>query len=123
MEARLDQRHPTPRYPSIPWPAAASRSSAFGVTLARARRTARVKRAERSGSVPQRAVLGGPPPEVEAELDAAARLAQSLASQGRELRFATSETGHVSVELTDAAGHQLDTIGPAGLFQLLQQES
>ncbi|HEY7967271.1 MAG TPA: hypothetical protein VID68_09595 [Solirubrobacteraceae bacterium] len=110
-------------YSCIPWPAAANRSSAFGATLARARRTARAKRAQ--GVLPgtSRRSLDGPPPEVQRELDAAARVSQTLAAQGKELRFGTDADGRVSVELTDSMGHEIDVIGPVGLFRLLQQQA
>ena len=111
-----------PAYSSIPWPAAARRSSAFGATLARARRTARAKRAQ--GVLPRTSprAIDGPPPEVQLELDAAARVSQTLAAQGKELRFGTDADGRVSVELTDSAGREIDVIGPDGLFRLLQQQ-
>lgn len=121
MEARLDHSHIAARYACIPWPAPASRTSAFGATLARARRTARTKRAQGLLAARRRAPLDGPPPEVQRELDAAARVSQMLAAQGKELRFVTSADGRVSVELTDTAGQPLDVIGPSGLFQLLAQ--
>jgi hypothetical protein len=121
MEARLNHNRITPRYACIPWPATASRTSAFGATLARARRTARSKRAQGLLVSRRRAPFDGPPPEVQRELDAAARVSQMLAAQGRELRFVTSADGRVSVELTDAAGQALDVIGPSGLFRLLAQ--
>jgi hypothetical protein len=109
-------------YACIPWPATASRSSAFGATLARARRTARAQRAQGLLASTRRAPLdGGPPPEVQRELDAAARVTQVLADQDRELRFITGGDGRVSVELTDSAGHPLGVIGPSDLFALLKQ--
>jgi hypothetical protein len=121
MEARLDHSRIAPRYACIPWPVTASRSSAFGATLVRARRTARSKRAQGLLASRRRAPIDGPPPEVQRELDAAARVSQMLAAQGRELRFVTSADGRVSVELTDATGNALDVIGPSGLFRLLAQ--
>ncbi len=54
---------------------------------------------------------------------AAARVWQTLAAQGKELRFGQSADGRVSVELIDSSGRALDVIGPSGLFQLLQQAS
>jgi hypothetical protein len=123
MEAKTNnQARRAPAYSCIPWPAAAKRSSAFGATLARARRTARAKRAQ--GVLPgaPRRSLDGPPPDVQLELDAAARVSQTLAAEGKELRFATGADGRVSVELTDTTGHEIDVIGPAGLFALLQQQ-
>jgi hypothetical protein len=121
MEARLNHSRIAPRYACIPWPATASRTSAFGATLARARRTARAKRAEGVLASRRRAPLDGPPPEVQRELDAAARVSQALAAQGKELRFVTGENGRVSVELTDTAGRPLRVIGPSDLFRLLRQ--
>jgi hypothetical protein len=124
MTARTTSKTLTaPAYSCIPWPSAATRSSAFGATLARARRTARAKRAK--GVLPRdtRGTLEGPPPEVQLELDAAARVCQTLAAQGKELRFGTGADGRVSVELTDSAGHEVDVIGTDGLFRLLQQQS
>lgn len=121
MEARLDHSPIAPRYACIPWPVTASRSSAFGATLMRARRTARSKRAQGLLASRRRAPIDGPPPEVQRELDAAARVSEMLAAQGRELRFVTSADGRVSVELTDATGNALDVIGPSGLFRLLAQ--
>ncbi len=121
MEARLNHNRIAPRYACIPWPATASRSSAFGATLARARRTARTKRAQGVLASTRRAPLDGPPPEVQRELDAAARVSQLLAAQGKELRFLTCEDGRVSVELTDSAGHPLGVVAPSELFLLLQQ--
>ncbi|HEX4035803.1 MAG TPA: hypothetical protein VHX66_15265 [Solirubrobacteraceae bacterium] len=111
-----------PAHSFIPWPAAATRSSAFGATLARARRTTRAKRAQ--GVLPRssRRPLDGPPPEVQLELDAAARVCQTLAAEGKELRFGTGADGRVSVELTDSAGQEVDVIGTDGLFRLLQQQ-
>jgi hypothetical protein len=122
MEARLNHSRIAPTYACIPWPATASRTTAFGATLARARRTARAKRAQGVLASRRRVPLDGPPPEVQRELDAAAHVSQMLAAQGKELRFATSADGRVSVELTDTAGHSLDIIGPSGLFRLLSQQ-
>jgi len=121
MEARLNHSPISPRYACIPWPATTSRSSAFGATLARARRTARTKRAQGLLVSTRRAPLDGPPPELQRELEAAARVMELLAAQGQELRFVTAADGRVSVELTDSAGHQLSVIGPADLFRLLRQ--
>jgi hypothetical protein len=122
MQARISHTPLGKRYTCIPWPSAASRSSAFGATLARARRTARDKRAQGVLANRPPAPLGSPPPEVQRELAAAALASQRLAAQGKEVRFVTSADGRrVSVELTDAAGHPLDVIGPSALFQLLKQ--
>ena len=123
MEARLDNRLGAQRQPCIPWPTASPRSGAFGATLARARRTARAKRAQIGLAPGEPTPLDGPPPEVQRELIAAARLPQTLEAQGKELRFATEADGRVRVELTDTAGHALDVIEPSGLFALLKQSS
>lgn len=93
-------------------------TTCFGDTLERARRAARAKRAQR---VLDATASAGPPPEVEREMAVAARMWQSLAAQGKELRFGTGTDGRVSVELTDRSGRAVDVIGPAGLFRLLSQ--
>ncbi len=121
METRLNHNRLSPRYACIPWPATTSRSSAFGATLARARRTARAKRAQGLLASPRRVPLDGPSPELQRELDDAARVTQVLAAQGQEIRFVTAPNGRVSVELTDSAGHPLSVIGPDDLFRLLRQ--
>jgi hypothetical protein len=102
-------------------PPAAHASGAFADTLVRAKRTARRMRARReSAVVASSAVLDAPPPEVEREMAAAARASQTLAAEGKELRFDVSPDGRVLVELVDVGGQPLD-LTPAGLFQLLSQ--
>jgi hypothetical protein len=108
----------TARRRCAPTPAGAA-SSAFADTLARARSTARRMRARRPSELLVPA-LETPPPEVQRELAAAARACQTLAAQGKELRFDRSADGRVQVELIDVAGRPLD-LTPTGLFQLLQQ--
>ena len=126
MEANFDPRYHAPDAPLRPWmSSAAARDGAngFGDTLKRAKRAAHAKRAQRTlVSVPT-APLDGPPPEVEREMLAAARVWQTLAAQGKELRFGQRADGRVSVELTDTSGRALDVIGPSGLFRLLPQAS
>jgi hypothetical protein len=101
-----------------PTPAAAA-SSAFADTLARAKSTARRMRARRPSGLLV-GTLETPPPEVQRELAAAARASQTLAAQGKELRFDRSADGRVQVELIDVSGRPLD-VTPTGLFKLLQQ--
>lgn len=95
-------------------------ATCFGDTLARARRTARAKRAQRDIAL---SAMDGPPPEVQREMAVAAGLWQTLAAQGKELRFGRGDDGRVSIELTDATGRALDVIGASGLFRLLAQSS
>ena len=125
MEANIDPRHHAPGAPSRPWTssAPAQDGSGFGDTLKRAKRAAHAKRAQRRLMAVPAAPLDGPPPEVQREMVAAARVWQTLAAQGKELRFGQSTDGRVSVELIDSSGRALDVIGPSGLFQLLQQAS
>ena len=123
MDARLQTSRIAPNYACIPWPAPASRTSAFGATLARARRTARSKRAQGLLASRRRVPTDGPPAELQRELDSAARVSQMLEAQGRELRFVTGADGRVLVELTDASGTALNVIGPSELFRLLAQSS
>ncbi|HVC85762.1 MAG TPA: hypothetical protein VNC12_10980 [Solirubrobacteraceae bacterium] len=126
MEANFDPRYQAPNAPAMPWTSSASahdRASGFGDTLKRAKRAANAKRAQRTLMSVPAAPLDGPPPEVQREMLAAARVWQTLAAQGKELRFGQSADGRVSVELTDTSGRALDVIGPSGLFRLLQQAS
>ncbi len=133
MEANIDPTRPARGTPPPPWtrlppvasgPAAfvANGSGAFADTLARAKRAAHAKRAQRALATSPTAPLDGPPPEVERELVAAAGVWQALAAEGKELRFGRSADGRVSVELTDCSGRALDVIGPSGLFRLLAQD-
>jgi hypothetical protein len=103
-----------------PAPAFAEGSTAFADTLARAKRSARRMRARRPAPGSWPAAVEAPPPEVQREMAAAARACQTLAAQGKELRFDRTADGRVSVELIDVAGCPLD-LTPSGLFSLLQQ--
>ncbi len=78
---------------------------------------ARVERAMHAGTVEE---LEGPPPEVKREMLAAERAWESLAAQGREVRFGTGEDGRVSIELTDHSGRAVDVIRADRLFRLLK---
>ena len=78
---------------------------------------ARVERAMHEGSVEP---LEGPPPEVKREMLAADRAWESLAAQGREVRFGTGTDGRVSIELTDRSGRAVDVIRADRLFRLLK---
>jgi len=78
---------------------------------------ARVERAMHAGSVEQ---LEGPPPEVKREMLVAERAWESLAAQGREVRFGRGKDGRVSIELTDRTGRAVDVIRADGLFRLLK---
>jgi hypothetical protein len=106
----------------MPSSAGANASSAFAATLARAKRAAHAKRAQRRASGYSSALADGPPPEVEREMDTAASVSRTLAAQGQELRFGRDRDGRVSVELTDTAGHALCAIAPSELFRLLSQD-
>ena len=121
MEANLNPALRVPgaaRRRCAPTPADVA-SSAFADTLARAKSTARRMRARRPSGVLV-GTLETPPPEVERELAAAARASETLAAQGKELRFDRNTDGRVLVELIDVSGRPLD-VTPTGLFQLLQQ--
>ena len=77
----------------------------------------RVERAMHDGAVEP---LEGPPPEVKREMLAAERAWESLAAQGREVRFGTGADGRVSIELTDHSGHAVGVIRADRLFRLLK---
>ena len=56
----------------------------------------------------------GPPPELKAEMAAAAKVAADLHAQGRELRFEHDDTtGRIRVELRDLEGNVLRVIPPS----------
>ena len=78
---------------------------------------ARVEREMHEGSVEP---LEGPPPEVKREMLAADLAWESLAAQGREVRFDKGEDGRVSIELTDHSGHAVGVIRADRLFRLLK---
>src|SRR5579863_9556281 len=78
---------------------------------------ARVERELHEGSVEP---LEGPPPEVKREMVAADEAWESLAAQGREVRFGRGKDGRVSIELTDRTGKAVDVIRADRLFRLLK---
>ena len=78
---------------------------------------ARVEREMHEGSLEP---LEGPPPEVKREMLAADRAWESLAAEGREVRFAKGKDGRVSIEVTDRTGNAVDVIRADGLFRLLK---
>jgi hypothetical protein len=121
MKTGIHHTREAPMYACIPWPAVSGRSTSFGATLARARRTARARRAKGTLAATPRVALDAPPPEVQRELDAAARFSETLAAEGKQLRFDRSSDGRISVELTDTSGHPLYALRPAEIFRLLQQ--
>jgi hypothetical protein len=59
----------------------------------------------------------GPPPEVQAEVRAAARAADRLNEQGRRLSFERDEqTGALRIEVRDHHGNLLRRVPPAEVF-------
>jgi hypothetical protein len=78
---------------------------------------ARVERELHEGSVEP---LEGPPPEVKREMVAAELAWESLAAEGREVRFGRGKDGRVSIELTDRTGKAVDVIRADRLFRLLK---
>ncbi|MFL5826700.1 MAG: flagellar protein FlaG [Thermoleophilaceae bacterium] len=60
------------------------------------------------------AIPASPPPEVLAQVDAAARRVDELAKQNRELRFSYDETaGRVQIQVCDKSGTVIRTIPPS----------
>jgi hypothetical protein len=126
MEARIEPQAlavSASRLGHLPQPLVPSGPSAFGKTLRRAKRTASRMRARRTaaGASASISALYVPPPEVERELAQAALAGQTLAAQGKELRFERTPDGRVVVELVDISGRPPDVIGPTGLFALLSK--
>jgi flagellar protein FlaG len=61
-----------------------------------------------------------PPPEVSAEVRAAARAATRLHELGRELSFRQSANGNLLVELRDLDGNVLRTVAPTEVFDFAE---
>jgi hypothetical protein len=60
-----------------------------------------------------------PPPEVLAEVDAAAGRADELTRSGRELHFELDEeTGRVTIQLRDLAGNVIRIVSPSEALRL-----
>jgi hypothetical protein len=77
-----------------------------------------------SGAVPEMDDAPPSPPRYLAANIAAARRAwDSLAAAGRHVAFELGPNGRVSIELQDAEGNLLSTVGPSQLFELIDQES
>jgi len=58
-----------------------------------------------------------PPPEVRAEVQAAARAADHLHEMGRQLRFERDEeSGHIRIEVRDLDGNVLRRVPPGEVF-------
>ncbi|HVO54348.1 MAG TPA: flagellar protein FlaG [Solirubrobacterales bacterium] len=69
--------------------------------------------AERLGAAGE----AGPPPEVQAEVKAAARAADRLHELGRELRFERDpESGDITIEVRDLDGNVLRRVPPSEVF-------
>jgi hypothetical protein len=62
------------------------------------------------------ATVASPPPEVSAEVQAAARAAARLHELGRELRFEQGSDGRLRVELRDRDGNVLRQVPTGELF-------
>ncbi len=65
------------------------------------------------------ATPSSPPPEVLAQLSRAADAYDALAAEGREVRFATDESGRgATAQLVDAHGNVLAQLSPAEAIEL-----
>lgn len=62
------------------------------------------------------ATVASPPPEVSAEVQAAARAAARLHELGRELRFEQGDDGRLRVELRDRDGNVLRQVPTGEVF-------
>jgi hypothetical protein len=62
------------------------------------------------------ATVASPPPEVSAEVQAAARAAARLHALGRELRFEQGDDGRLRVELRDRDGNVLRQVPTGEVF-------
>ncbi len=59
-----------------------------------------------------------PPPAVLEDMHAAARVAEELRAQKRELHFETTENGRVIVQVRDLDGNVIRTIPPARALEI-----
>jgi flagellar protein FlaG len=59
-----------------------------------------------------------PPPAVLEDMHVAARVAEELRAQGRELHFETTGNGRVIVQVRDLDGNVIRTIPPAGALEV-----
>ena len=73
-----------------------------------------------STAVGAHGIEGCPPPEVRAQVAAAAERAAVMAAQGRELHFATDPvSGRLVVQVRDLAGGVVRTIKPSEALDLM----
>jgi hypothetical protein len=75
-----------------------------------------VKGADFARDLSVASALPSPPPEVSAEVRAAARAAAPLHELGRELRFDQGDDGRLRVELRDHAGNVLRQVPTGEVF-------
>lgn len=73
--------------------------------------------AERMEAARAATTLAEPPPEVRAEVQAAARCADQLHKLGRQLRFEQDdESGRIRIEVRDLDGNVLRRVPPSEVF-------
>ena len=91
-------------------------------TAAAARPTGGVRRPQGAGPdflVTLTRALEGPPAELRAEVEGAARRYEELRAMGRELRFEQSaETGRIVVEVRDLDGRLIRTVPPSAALEI-----
>lgn len=63
--------------------------------------------------------LSGPPPEVLAALDGAARVHEELRSRGLNVSFDVQPEGDVRVRVADGSGNVISDLSPAHALELL----
>ena len=81
---------------------------------------AAAKRAEARAVDTSTVIPATPPPDVLAQVDAAAERALQLAQQNRELHFSTDErTGRVVIQVRTLSGEVLRTIPPSEALEVM----
>ena len=91
----------------------------IGATDARFAAAQRLRANERDGSFTLPHAASGPPPEVLAALDGAARVHEELHSHGLSVSFDVQPEGDVRVSVLDASGKVVRDLAPAHALALL----
>jgi hypothetical protein len=94
----------------------------IGATDARYAAALRLQANEREGAF-SLSNPGGPPPEVLAALDGAARVHGELRSQGLNVSFDVQPEGDVRVRVVDGSGNVVRDLAPAHALDLLGSQS
>ncbi len=117
MNADIDPVHSTPAGSTAQPQTAGARnappSGVFGAALAKA---------QKAGVEPATEVPPSPPPELAANIAAAARAWEALAAGGQHVAFGDPAEGRFTIELQDPHGAGSRTLTGAQLFELIDEQ-